>query len=312
MIAPTTNEPKEKQKVIVVVGPTASGKTAISIKLARTIGGEIISADSRQVYRGLDIGTGKVTREEMEGIPHHLIDVANPSIIFAASDYVRLGRTVLSGIGARGKVPIIVGGTGFYIDALLGRIRLARVAPNAELRARFSGMSLAELNAELALRDPERATTIDTKNRVRVVRALEIALSPTGIIYDTSLITEKFETLWLGLTLSKEELEKKIRDRLQERLKGGMLDEAKKLHVEGLSYERMEELGLEYRYLARHMQGILTEAEMLIVLEKEIKNYAKRQMTWFKKNKDIQWFHPDDVESIFALSKDFIDLHAQV
>lgn len=291
------------QKVIAVVGPTAVGKTALGIALARAVGGEVISADSRQVYRGLDIGTGKATKEEMRGITHHLIDVADPHEIFTAADFVRLGRAAMSNIAARGHIPIIVGGTGFYIDALLGRMTPAMVPPNPTYRRQLTVYSLKELQDELKRINPKRYATIDIKNRRRLERALEIAHAPA---VNRRLSTVNYSVLWLGLTLPLPELKEKIHMRLFVRIRDGLIEEVLHLHTQGLSYERMEELGLEYRYMARHLKGDMSYDDMITTLEKEIVAYAKRQMTWFKKNKEIQWFAPDELDGVIEHAKKFI------
>ncbi|TSD06271.1 MAG: tRNA dimethylallyltransferase [Parcubacteria group bacterium Greene0714_7] len=285
-----------KEKIIVILGPTAVGKTSISIEIAKALDGEVVSADSRQVYRGLDIGSGKVTPPEMDGVPHHLIDIANPEEVFSVSDYLHLGRQALSDILTRKKVPVVVGGTGFYIDALLGTISLPNVPADQDLRTKLSGFSLEELNAELQNLDPERIKTIDTKNPVRLIRAIEIArvLGATPPSHSEKL----YDIAYIGLTLPSEELGRKIHNRLFERLQAGMLEETIRLHAHGLSWERMESLGLEYRYMARHLQGHISYEEMIAQLELEIRHYAKRQMTWFKRNKNIVWFNPAQKQEI--------------
>ena len=277
--------------VYAIVGPTAAGKTAVSIRLAKKVGGEIISGDSRQVYRGLDLGTGKVTKREMRGVPHHLIDVANPRTVYSASDYVRDGRQAIEGVLARGKVPIIVGGTGFYIDALLGRIELAHVEPNQALRKKLERLSLIQLQSRLTRLDPERYATIDDKNPRRLIRAIEIALgTPTR----TPPPARHVHIIWIGLTVPFDELREKIHKRLVTRMKAGMVAEVKRLHKNGLSWKLMHALGLEYRYLALYLQKKISKREMLKELEHEIVRYAKRQMTWFKKNQNITWVSPQE------------------
>lgn len=293
-----------KRKVVVIVGPTATGKTALAIEIAKTYKGEVVSADSRQVYKGLDIGTGKVTVEEMAGIPHHLIDVANPTDVFSADDFVRLGREAIEGIVGRQKLPIIAGGTGFYIDALLGTISLPNVPIDEDFRLEVAGLSLEELNNELKTVDPERAETIDTHNRIRIVRALEIARALGAVPAPTT--ESLYNPLFIGITRPLPELREKIKARLDARMNAGMIEEAKKLHEGGLSYERMEALGLEYRYLARHLQGTLSYEEMLRELEKEIVQYAKRQITWFKKNKSIHWFQPEHTTEVLREVEKFL------
>lgn len=279
----------DRPQIIAIVGPTASGKTGWAIQLAHSLGGEVISADSRQVYRGLDLGTGKVSAEEMQGIPHHLIDVADPRLQFNASDFVRLGRVAIADIMSRGKVPIIAGGTGMYIDALLGRIQLAAVEPNEALRAELESLNTDELHSRLVTLNPARATTVDAKNPRRLVRAIEIASAHNHLIYQMAEAGPRYDVQWIGINPSRDKLKEKIRNRLRERLQAGMLDEARRLHREGVTYERMEALGLEYRYMARHLQGLITYDEMVASLESEIVKYAKRQMTWFKKNPCVQW-----------------------
>ncbi len=290
-------------KVICIVGPTASGKTALSIAIAQATGGEIVSADSRQVYKGLDIGTGKITRAEQKGVPHHLLDVADPKDVFAASDFVRLGRHAIDEIVTRGKIPIIVGGTGFYIDALLGTISLPQVPPNEALRKELEALNLEELVERLKQLDSFRAETVDVNNRPRVVRAIEIAEALGSVPPPNP--NPLYETVYIGLTVPLEELRERIHTRLLQRFENGMLEEAKTLNTSGLSYERMETLGLEYRYMARHLQGLLSYEEMVEQLEKEIVAYAKRQLTWFKRNKNIHWLLPDEKEKAIELVVNF-------
>ena len=277
----------EKPKIMVIVGPTASGKTSLSIKLAKQHNGEVISADSRQVYRGLNLGTGKVTAEEMEGVPHHLLDIVDPKEIYTAADFVRDGRATITDILSRGKLPIIVGGTFFYTDALLGRIVTPEVPPNPTLRAELEKLSAEQLFSKLEAVDPVRADEIDRHNPRRLVRALEIADAlgsvpqlPAEELYDAQI---------LGIKIDQETLHKNIHNRLQARFDAGMIDEVKALYEHGLSYERMEDLGLEYRYIARYLKGELSYEDMVTTLETKIRQFAKRQMTWLKRDKSIEW-----------------------
>ena len=294
----------KKQQIIAVVGPTAVGKTSLSIELAKAVNGEVVSADSRQVYQGLDIGSGKVMANEMDGVPHHLLDVADPKEVFSAADYVRLGREAIEGILGRGKVPIVVGGTGFYIDALIGAVSLADVPEDPVLRSMLRSKSIEELQMMLQEIDPDRFETIDSQNPVRLVRAIEIATALGKNPHPTEDIL--YDVLWIGLTLPQEELYKNIENRLIARLENGMLEEVKTLHQNDLSYERMEELGLEYRYMARHLRGDISYEEMYEQLEIETRKYAKRQMTWFRKNDAIQWMEPKDVEKAIELAEEFL------
>ncbi len=276
-----------KLKVIAIVGPTASGKSALGIFLAQKICGEVVSADSRQVYKGLDIGTGKVTKKEMAGVPHHLLDVASPKVVFTADDFKKQATQVIEKISKNNNIPIVVGGTGFYVDTLTGRFVLPEVPPNPALRKKLEKKSTEQLFAMLEKKDPARAKTIDKHNPVRLVRALEIAAALGKSPEPTT--ESPYDVLWLGITFPLPALYKRISKRLAARMQQGMIVEAKRLHKAGLSYTRMEMLGLEYRYLARHLQGKLSKEEMLAELEQEIKKYAKRQLTWFKKNKEINW-----------------------
>jgi tRNA dimethylallyltransferase len=277
----------QKIPITVIVGPTASGKTKLSIELAKKINGEIISADSRQVYKGLDLGTGKVTKKEMNGIKHYLLDVADPKKVFSVTDYVELADKAINEIHSRGKTPIIVGGTGFYIQALVDGLILPEVPPNTELRKKLGKKSISELQEILKKLDEKRYSTIDKDNPHRLIRAIEIAtaLGEVPKLQKNS----KYEPTFISIEISMDELRKKIHNRLISRIEAGMIDEVKKLHEGGLSWKRMEQLGLEYRYIARFLQNKITKEEMLIQLETAICQYAKRQMTWFKRlNTEVQ------------------------
>lgn len=298
--------------VLVIVGPTASGKSALAVKLAMQRNGEIISADSRQVYKGLDIGSGKITKREMMGVRHHLLDVISPRKVFSAHDFVRLGRAAIADIHARGKLPIVCGGTGFYIDALLGRAPLPRVERDEKLRAALESKSAAQLFALLRRRDPRRAALMDTdserNNKVRLIRALEISSAQPAVtseksvknayaeitdmgggISDESYVHDLYEIEWIGVDRADTVLRQRIHRRLLDRMKGGMVAEAKNLHNKGVSWRRMEALGLEYRYLSLYLRGHISKAGMLVELEKEIWQYARRQRTWWRRNKNIAW-----------------------
>jgi tRNA dimethylallyltransferase len=284
---PEVKPHERKIPITVILGPTASGKTSLSIKLAKKINGEIVSADSRQVYRGLDLGTGKVTKQEMSGIKHHLLDVADPKKVFSVTDYVELADKAIVQIHNRDKTPIIVGGTGFYIQALVDGLILPEVPPNTELRKDLIKKDISELQEILKKLDEKRYITIDKNNPHRLIRAIEIAtaLGEVPKLQKNS----KYDPTFIGIEISMDELRKKIHARLISRIEAGMIDEVKKLHKEGLPWKRMEQLGLEYRYLSRFLQNKITEEEMLTQLETAICQYAKRQMTWFKRlNTEVQ------------------------
>lgn len=270
------------QKIIVVAGPTASGKSDFAVELALKENGEIISADSRQVYKGLDIGTGKITTEEMKGVPHHMLDVVDAGSDFSVAEYTRLAKPILEDILARGKTPIICGGTGQYIDALIYDTEIPAVPPNQTLREELEKKDVDELFAELAEKDPYRADTIDRYNKVRLIRALEIAheLGSVPPLHEPKLL---HETEFYLMHPSRELVRHRIEKRLLKRLDEGMLSECKHLLENGVTHEQLEKLGLEYRYMSRHLRGEISYEQMVEELKNKICQYAKRQDTWNKK-----------------------------
>lgn len=293
------------QKILVILGPTATGKSALAVKLAKKFNGEIVSADSRQVYRGLNIGTGKTTKREMSGIPHHLLDVASPRQRFSVVKFQKLARHEIAAILRRGRLPIICGGTGFYIEATAGNIVLPDVRQNPKLRARLSGETTETLLNMLMKLDPRRAKSVDSKNSRRIIRAIEIAMA-LGKVPSVKKSPPLYDILRIGLTVPPETLKKKIAARLRARLKLGMVAEAKRLNTGGLSWKRMDELGLEYRYLAKYIKNEVSKSKMIEKLQTEIWRYVKRQMTWFRHNKRIEWFNPTDISNIQKCVQNFL------
>src|SRR3989344_3314232 len=280
----------KKQKVLLIVGPTSSGKSTLAVELAKRFNGEIISADSRQVYRGLDIGTGKITRKEMRGVVHHLLDVESPKKIFTAQDFVEQAGEKAEEISSRGNIPIVCGGSGFYIDALVGRVPIPNVAPNPELRAKLDTQTLAELFSYLGRLDPRRASAIDKYNKRRIIRSIEIALA---LGKNPKLSSrETYDVLWLGISPSPDTLRANINKRLKDRLRIGMIAEARRLHAQGLTYKRMDALVLEYRSLSRFLKKKIDRNELEQELQSAIWQYARRQKTYWKRNKAIRWFEP--------------------
>lgn len=293
-------------KIVVIVGPTASGKSDLAVLIAQKFGAEVVSADSRQVYAGLDIGTGKITESEMGGIKHHMLSVVPPETIFTVSEYQSMAKLCVDDILEQGKLPIVCGGTGFYIQALVDGIMLPDVPPNPELRESLSPFSAGALYEKLVLLDPDFASIVDRQNPHRLIRAIEIA-SALGNV-PPLLHKLLYDSCFIGITTDLYTLRDRIHIRLSSRMENGMLQEAVRLHDEGLSYLRMEALGLEYRYLARHLKGELPLDEMLKELENEIFHYAKRQLTWFKRDNRIRWFEKGDHEQIFTSIKEHISL----
>lgn len=294
-----------KQKILVIVGPTASGKTSLSIELAKQFNGEIISADSRQVYRKLDIGTEKVTEEEMGGVPHHLIDIRDPEETYTAHDFVTDARTCIEEIAKRGKLPIIVGGTFFYVEALLGRKQTAPVPENPELRKNLERKTVTELFEMLTEKDPARAETIDQKNKRRLIRALEI-VDALGVVPKTPPQDSPYDALIIGIDVPREELRESINRRLEETLEKGLIDETKSVLEGEVSEERLNELGLEYRIILRYLKGELEEDEIQTELHNKLWQYAKRQYTWLKKMENIRWFKREEKAKIIKKVEDFL------
>ena len=295
---------KIKNKIIVILGPTASGKSTLAVKIAKKFGGEIISADSRQVYKGMDIGTGKVTKKEMAKIPHHLLDVASPKKQFTVAQYKKLSEKAIKKIHSHGKIPIICGGTGFYIQTITDNIAIPKVKPDAKLRAELEKKSAKELFNRLKKLDPRRAKNIDKNNRRRLIRALEIVIK-SGKKIPILKSEPKCEALIIGIKHNSKELKELIKTRLFKRLKQGMVKEIINLKKSGLSWKRLEDFGLEYRYVAYYLQNKLSYNEMVGKLQKEIEHYAKRQMTWFKKDKRIRWI--TDLRQATKLIKEFLN-----
>ena len=280
--------PKNHKKLLVIVGPNASGKSDLAVKLAKKFNGEVVSADSRQVYKGMDIGTGKITKEEMQGIPHYLLDVASPKRKFSVAQYQKKTIEAIKKIQRKGKLPILCGGTGFYVQAVVDGLVFPKVKPDWKLRKTLEQKSAKELYEYLKKLDPERAKTIEKDNKQRLVRAIEIVLK-TGKPVPKLKKQKLFDVLMIGIKRDKEELKERIRKRLLKRLKQGMIEEVKKLKESGLSWKRLEEFGLEYRWIARYLQGKIGYQEMIEKLQKDIEDFAKRQLTWFKRDKRIHW-----------------------
>lgn len=290
----------KKPKIVVILGPTASGKSELAVKIAKKINGEIISADSRQVYKGLNIGTGKVNGKWQKtngksffvykGVKHHLIDFVSPKKQYTVAQFQKAGKKVIDKLLHLGSFPIICGGTGLYIDSLIYDIKFPEVKPDPKLRKQLEKINVERLFKMLRELDPRRALQIDPKNKRRIIRALEIVIK-SGKKVPPLIKKKRFEVLKIGLFPGKKKLFKKIEERLNKRLKAGMVKEAENLHKKGLSYKRMEELGLEYKWISLYLRGLITKKEMANELKKQIQKYAKRQMTWWKKDKEIMWFN---------------------
>ena len=271
-------------KLIVIVGTNASGKSGLGVELALRYGGEVVSADSRQVFRSLDLGSGKITPDETKGVPHHLIDVCQPGDFFSMADFQRLAYEAIDGILARGKIPFLVGGTGLYVDSVADGYELSDIEPDLNLRAHLETFETPALYEMLKEKLPD--TDIDPKNRNRVMRALERLAADD---YHPGRRNPRYETLKLGVTWPRETLKSRIDERLERLLSQGMVDEVRGLLNAGVSTEFLMKLGLEYRYLTRYLLGELTYDQMVLELGNAIKKFAKRQMTWFRREENLHW-----------------------
>lgn len=318
------------KKILVILGPTSSGKSDIAVKLAKKFGGEIISADSRQVYRGMDIGTGKVERDKKlsfgelqvkaskekslalkktlyfsHGIPHHMIDIVSPRADYNVAKFKKQAEKIIEDILKRGKLPIICGGTGFWISAIVDGINFPEVKPDWKLRKKLKKYSAEKLFTMLKKLSSARAKTIDPKNKVRLVRAIEIckAIGKVPTLHNSQLVIRNsdkknpnyklpitnYTFLQIGIKFPKNKLHENIKKRLQQRFNQGMIAEVKKLHSQGLSWRKIQSFGLAYYWIPLYLQEKLPKEELAEKVIQAEKNYAKRQMTWFKRDKRIKW-----------------------
>jgi tRNA dimethylallyltransferase len=262
------------------LGPTASGKTGVAVRIARRLGGEIISADSRQVYRGMDIGTGKDLAEYGE-IPYHLIDIVEPGHEFSVFEFQNRFVEAFLRIRGRGRLPLLVGGTGLYLEVVLREYRLLEVPPDEKLRKDLASFPLPDLAERLKKSNPRLHNTTDILDRERVIRAVEIAESKAG--ERGALPGPELEAAVFGIRWPREILRQRIAWRLRERIDQGLIDEARNLHKSGISFERLDFFGLEYRYAAMHLKGQINKNDMFQKLGSAIRQFAKRQETWFRR-----------------------------
>jgi len=271
---------KESHPLLCVVGPTASGKSARAVALAKELDGEVISVDSRQVYRMLDIGTEKTTEEEMDGIPHHLIDIRDPKDAYSAGDFVRDAERLIEDIEARGKRPILAGGTHFYFDALLYGLPESP-DPDPAFRASLEGRSEESLFAELSARDPRRASKIDPKNKRRLIRALEI-VEAHGHVPEREAKDARYAVEWVVLDPERDILRERIRVRLESAFARGLVEEVARVR-DYVGDARLDELGLEYRVIGEHLRGERSEESLLPALHSKLWHYARHQKAWLRK-----------------------------
>ena len=272
-------------RIIVLCGTNASGKSGLGVELARRFGGEIVSADSRQVFRGLDLGSGKIAPEETQGVPHHLIDVCEPGDFFSMHDFQRLAYDAIDSILSRGRQPFLVGGTGLYVASVTEGYVMSDRAPDLEYRAYLETFETPKLYEMLLEAVPD--TDVEPKNRNRVMRLLEKLHAGDDHVPRSA---PRYDCLKLGVTWDRDTLRARIDERLQRRLDQGMIEEVRGLIDRGVSTEFLNKLGLEYRFITQYLTGeIASREEMVDLLSTAIKQFAKRQMTWFRRDKDILW-----------------------
>ncbi|MBR4627038.1 MAG: tRNA (adenosine(37)-N6)-dimethylallyltransferase MiaA [Ruminococcus sp.] len=299
-----------KPKVLAIVGPTASGKTALGVELAKIYGGEVISADSMQIYKGMDIASAKPSAEEMQGIPHHLIGILDMDEPFSAADYVRLANEKIREVLGRGKLPVIVGGTGLYVDSLLGNVKFSEGGSDEAYRAELAAFAAENgneaLHARLAELDPEAAAAIHPNNLIRVIRALEVC-HVTGRLFselkaESRLEESPYDSLIIGLNYAdRAALYRRIDRRVEIMAENGLVEEARSLWESGGMRTSANAIG--YKELIPCFRGEQPLAECIAKIQQETRRYAKRQLTWFRKNDRIQWIILDEFTKFNEISE---------
>jgi len=310
----------QKDNLLVIVGTTSAGKSELAVKLASRLNGEIISVDSRQIYKSMDLGTGKVegkwTTTQIVGhaqteqkifiykkVPHHLIDFISPKRQYSAGLFQKKAKKIIKDILKRGALPILCGGTMHWIDSIVYNQQLPEVKPNTKLRKELGKKSEDDLFRQLKKLDATRAKTIDKHNKRRLIRALEIILT-TGKPIPKPLALSPYNTLWLGITVPQKTLYQRIDKRLKKRIKDGMIKEVERLHKQGMSWRRLKLFGLEYKDVSLFLQKKMKKDEMMEKLSFAIKHYSKRQLTWWKRNKEIKWIK--NYQESLKLTKNFL------
>lgn len=304
-----------KKPLIVLTGPTAVGKTKLSIALAKAVGGEIISADSMQVYKSMDIGSAKIRPEEMDGVPHYLVDVLEPSEEFHIVKFQQMAKEAMEKIYANGHIPILVGGTGFYIQAIVKDIDFTKNEENTEIRAKWEQFAkdhgAEALHEELGKVDPKSAETIPAGNVKRVVRALEfyeLSGSPISEHNEEQKAKESpYQFAYFVLNDHRELLYERIEKRIDEMLEEGLIDEVKGLKERGFTKDMVSMQGLGYKEILDYLDGNLTLEEAVYILKRDTRHFAKRQLTWFRREPEVSWIHKyeygyDDTKILNAMT----------
>ncbi len=305
-----------KNKVIALVGPTGVGKTALSLELARLTNSEIISCDSMQIYRGMDIGTAKVTKDETAGIPHHLIDIKNPSEPYSVCNYVEDAKKAVHLIFEKGKNAMIVGGTGLYVDCLINDTDFEEAVNNYSIRRELEALVYKEgpeaLHHMLKEIDPESALSIHANNTKRVIRAIEYFRLTGETISDhnkrTALKKSPYDHIYIGLTRDRDQLYERIDKRVDIMLNEGLEDEVMSLWRAGCKPSMTSMQALGYKELIHYIEGRCTLPEAIRILKRDSRRYAKRQLTWFNRNKHIHWVNLSDIPSRDEAAKMIIEI----
>ncbi len=286
----------EKPPLVTIVGPTASGKSEVALELAEEFHGEIVSADSRQVYRGMDVGTNKPTPADQARVPHHLLDLADPTDTFTLAEFQRAAFSAIEDILQRGRLPFLVGGTGLYVEAVIENLQIPAIPPQPELRAELALLSLKELQERLQAADPVGFETIDQHNPRRLARAIEVSETAGRPFSELKKGgPSRFDTFLVGINRPSAELRQRIQAQVKWRHRHGLVEEVQKLHAAGVSYEQLESFGLEYRRVAEFLKGeIESPDELLEICQQDLWGFAKRQLTWFKKYPGIRWAADED------------------
>ncbi len=302
--------------LVVILGPTASGKSALGISLALRLRGEIVSADSRQVYRGLDIGTAKVSLAEQALVPHHLLDIVDPREVYTVAQFQQDAFAAINMILARGAQPFLIGGSPHYIQAVVDHLDIPRIPPQPVLRAQLEAQPLPQLLAQLEELDPRGAATIDRNNPRRVIRALEVSIaSGKPFSQQSGRAAPLYRCLLLGIQWPRDLLYQRIDTRIDERMRQGLVREVRALLDQGISYERLEGLGLEYRFVSLWLRDqFASEAEMVQRLKYASHDFTRRQLTWFRRDRRIVWLDgSDDSEGMVVeaarIIQTFLDKH---
>ncbi|MBI2483648.1 tRNA (adenosine(37)-N6)-dimethylallyltransferase MiaA [Candidatus Uhrbacteria bacterium] len=304
-------ESRSGNKLIVIIGPTSSGKTSLALKLAQLFNGEIVSADSRQLYRGLTIGTGKATRAELRRVPHHLIDWKNPGKTVSLAQYKKAADSALAHIIKSGRNAFLVGGTPLYVRAVLDNYQMPAVAPDKRFRARHEKFSVSLLHKMLHAVDPNAAKDIGPYNARRLIRALEVWHVSKRKFSDLKKQSEhRYTSLVLGLDCPRVELYRRIDRRVDQRMKRGMISEVKTLLKNGVSARWLQSLGLEYRAIISYLaegESPKQKEKLVQSLKYAIHDFARRQLVWYRKFPDVHWVAPDDITHTRIMIKHFLN-----